>query len=181
MPDDDVNDEQTGEEPSEEGNQNLRQLRQLAKKGEKAEALEAEAAQLRRDLAIARSGIDESTPIGKLFLKGFDGDWSDPDAVKAAAEEAGVPFKDGAKPEGETETPPPEPTGTDERRALAAEANPEDGEEHKHPTVAANEAFKAEMERGRDEDTAMGAWVATKAAAAINGDQRAIYTGPNAV
>jgi hypothetical protein len=47
---------------------------------------EAEIAKLRRDTALAKAGIDDSTPLGRMFAKSYDGDIS-VEAIKAAAEE----------------------------------------------------------------------------------------------
>jgi hypothetical protein len=65
---------------------NLRQLREKAKR---TDALEAENARLVRDLALHQAGIDISTPIGKLFLKAYDGEPT-ADAIRSAAAEYGV-------------------------------------------------------------------------------------------
>lgn len=64
----------------------IRDLEKRAKKGD--EAL-AETAQLRRELAVMRAGVPLDSPIGKLFIKAYDGP-DDPDAIKAAAVEYGV-------------------------------------------------------------------------------------------
>jgi hypothetical protein len=83
------------EPPSPDENRNLQYLRTLAQKGENVdvEAMEAEVSALRQQVAIARTGIDAESPLGKLFLRGYEGDLNDVDAVKATARELGIPFR----------------------------------------------------------------------------------------
>lgn len=59
---------------------------------------EAEMASARRDLAFARAGVDDSTALGRMFVRGYDGEPT-VEAIKTAAEE--IP---GLLPE-----PPPDP------------------------------------------------------------------------
>jgi hypothetical protein len=82
-----------------EGDPNLAKLRELAKKGENVEQMEAELVAVRQDLAVARSGIDSDSPLGKLFLRGYEGDLADVESVKAAATALGVPMKRWEEPE----------------------------------------------------------------------------------
>jgi len=86
------------EPPSPDEARNLAYLRALAKKGENAdlEAKEADVAALRQEVAIARSGIDADSPLGRIFLRGYDGDLTDVEGVKAAAAELGIPLREGA-------------------------------------------------------------------------------------
>ena len=44
----------------------------------------AEAAE--RQIAVREVGIDPNTPVGKMFLKGYEGDWT-PEAIKTQAEQ----------------------------------------------------------------------------------------------
>ena len=86
-----VDDQQEPPIPDEDAN--LHRLRELAKKGENVEQMEADLSSVCQDLAIARTGIDSDSPLGRVFLKGYDGDLTDVDAVKAAARSLGIPFR----------------------------------------------------------------------------------------
>lgn len=80
--------------------EDIKALRKKAKSHDDAVA-RAEAAE--RKLALRDAGIPNS-PLGKLFEKGYDGDWSDIDSLKAAAVEYGI-------------LEPPEPPASEEEQA----------------------------------------------------------------
>lgn len=63
----------------------IKSLRRAANSKKK---LEQELAELRRELAFAKAGIDPSNPKMRYFVKGYDGEMS-AEAVRAAAMEAG--------------------------------------------------------------------------------------------
>ncbi len=72
---------------SEEGQVLDPNIRRELRDGRKHRAQqEAELAAARRDLAFARVGVDDSTPLGKMFVRGYDGDITT-EAIRAAAEE----------------------------------------------------------------------------------------------
>ncbi len=89
-------------EPTDDQQQedHLKVLRKKAKDHDDA-VKRAEAAE--RKLALRDAGIP-NTSLGKLFEKGYDGDWADVEAIKAAAVEYGV-------------LEPPEPEVPEEERA----------------------------------------------------------------
>ena len=150
---------------------NLARLRELARGG--SEAIK-EAAALREELALIRSGISAESKLGAVFLKGYDGDRTDPDAMRAAAAELEIPFRDGFAPA----EPAPEENGTEIRRALAGEdAAVDDGEDHRHPSQIAEGVHRAVMASGKPRDDAEAAYVASIAGAAAAGDSRVIYRG----
>lgn len=64
-------------------------LKVLRKKAKDHDDVVAERDAAKRELALLRAGIPDN-PLGKLFTKGYDGDWSDVDAIKAAAIEYGI-------------------------------------------------------------------------------------------
>jgi hypothetical protein len=110
------------------------QLRDYAKR-QAQKARNAE--NLEREVAILRAGIDTTSPLGKAFVATFEGDFSDKDAIIAAAKELHPDLVKGSAPAttetastGETTTATAEtpgdttmtsepPTGTSERTALA--------------------------------------------------------------
>jgi len=63
----------------------IKSLRRAANSKKK---LEQELAEMRRELAFAKAGLDLGDPKMKYFVKGYDGEMS-ADAVRAAALEAG--------------------------------------------------------------------------------------------
>lgn len=73
-------------------NKDFRAMRAAVKERDK---LQAEIAQLRRESAMREAGIP-STPQGKLFLKAYDGDVTDPAQVRAAAIEYGIISDEGS-------------------------------------------------------------------------------------
>lgn len=162
-----------GETPAgTEENPNLKLLREKAKTADEAtEAL----AKAQREIAVLKSPIDAESPLGKFFFESYKGDLTDADAVLAAANEIGVPMKQGAavvKPEGEVETPP-EPNGTEDRQELAAGA-PADTGVTPDPNKVAKDTFDAAIAAGKTEEAARGEMLQVIAQAGLAGDPRVI-------
>lgn len=91
----DFDDDLDEDAPDQPGN-DVRRLREHIKKLEQdAKAAREKAAgaerlpELERELAFRRAGIDPEDPKAKWLVKGYDGELS-PDAIKAAAAEAGL-------------------------------------------------------------------------------------------
>jgi len=96
--DDDLYDDESGDQPSEpaEAKQQpgwRKKLERDAKVGREAvaaaEQAKAEAAAARKELLLAKAGIDSDKGPGKLFARAYDGELT-LDAIKAAAQEYGV-------------------------------------------------------------------------------------------
>jgi hypothetical protein len=83
-PDDDLNNNDDGQQRPESHD-----IQQLRAKAKRADTVTAENEQLKRELALTKSGVDLSTPLGKLFEKAYDGQPT-AEAVKASAIEYGV-------------------------------------------------------------------------------------------
>src|SRR5581483_4089142 len=66
------------------------ELKERDKRLKESEAAAAEAAELRRERAFRRAGIDPDDPAARYFVKGYDGDLDDLDSIKAAAIEARI-------------------------------------------------------------------------------------------
>lgn len=180
----DTLDQGTDEGQQEQGeNPNLKHLRE---KAERADALEAELAQLRREAAVTKSGIDSEHPLGKFFVEHYDGDISDTEALVAKAKEMGVPLKGAPSFDG-TEQPqqsegrqeqaqrPLEATGTEQRRALAGE-DPNLGEVNEDPRKVARQQAEDAIKAGATFEQAGAHLVSQLAAAAGRGDRRVIIT-----
>lgn len=60
--------------------------RELRDGRKRASDLQKELDQSRREAAFARAGVDDSTPLGRMFVRGYEGDAS-VEAIKTAAEE----------------------------------------------------------------------------------------------
>jgi hypothetical protein len=179
-----------GQEGTQEQGGENRNLAHLREKAERADALEAELAQLRREAAVAKSGIDSDHPLGKFFVEHYDGDISDTEALVAKAKEMGVPIK-GAPAFNGTEQPAPgdsepqpglgenavnlEPTGTQQRRALAGE-DPQLGEVNEDPRKVALQQAEDAIKEGATFDQAGAHLVSQLAGAASRGDRRVIVT-----
>ena len=136
MAKDDETFDPTEVEETTEGMRSLRQAYDRRDKQAREAASKAEA--LERENAALRAGVAADTPLGKGFMATFDGDWNDTEAVLAAARAfhpdvikgtvapatpaEGIPSGETAAPTGAAVTP--EPTGTDQRTALADGAEP---------------------------------------------------------
>lgn len=72
-------------DPNENGNA-MAELREAADRGRTATA---ENDQLKREMAFLRAGIDDSTPLGKMFVSAYDGELT-AEAIRAAALEVGA-------------------------------------------------------------------------------------------
>lgn len=81
-------DEFDGQDEQQE-QQESHDIRRLRERDKLAKKLEKENADLKREIAFTASGIDLTSPTGKLFAKAYDGA-PNVDAVKAAAIEYGV-------------------------------------------------------------------------------------------
>jgi hypothetical protein len=176
-------------------NANIRHLRERA---EAATAAEQRAAAAERKLAIVESGIDVSNPMAAFFVEHYDGDITDTAALVARAKEMGIPVKgdtgdggaeggQGAQQQGEGQQQGQEqgnhnqggqrqvlePTGTEQRRALAGE-DPNLGEVNPNPRKVALEEAEQAIADGATFEQAGGHLVASLAAAAHRGDRRVI-------
>jgi hypothetical protein len=176
-----------GQQAEEGGNANLQYLRDQAAE---AKTLREENAALKRASAIDKAGIDSDHPLGQFFVDHYDGDISDTEALVAKATEMGVPLKgapafDGTEQQGNGQQQGDgtqglaqgavnlEPTGTQQRRALAGE-DPNLGEISPDPRKVALEEAQQAVQDGATFEQAGGHLVGSLAAAARRGDQRVI-------
>lgn len=149
-----------------EGNDNLKDLR---KRADEARKLEQEAAQLKRELAFSKAGIDVDTPVGKMLFKAYDGEL-DKETLTAAAREVGAINDAPATP---NEPSPEERSQSRERADLASEsgtASIQQGD----PFRDAEEAFKDAKRNGDRPEIAFGAALTKVFEAAQRGDTRVI-------
>lgn len=161
MADDDVTQDEHEDEPSKEDG-NLKRLREKAAKADSAE----------RELVFLKAGIDTDTAVGKLALRGYDGDLT-VDAVKAFGTEIGAI---GAAPT----TPAVEIT--DDERALAqdrqilagARTDPVE-DQGEHPALQGVKEFHGAIQRGVPRDNASGHFFDRVFDAAAKGDPRVLY------
>ena len=66
---------------------NLRdEIRKSRSRLKDAQKWEARAQAAEQQIAVRDVGIDLSTPLGKMFVKGYEGDWT-PEAIRTAAAE----------------------------------------------------------------------------------------------
>ena len=156
----------TDEDPAQQENHNLKLLRE---KAERADSLTAQLAQAERKNAILESGIDTSSKVAELFLKSWDGE-NNPEAIKAAAAEYGIPLKGEAPAEVVEELVD---SGTDLRNELA-DGVQVGNEPAPDPNQVALENFKTAIASGATEEKAAGIFFNTLAEAASRGDERVI-------
>jgi hypothetical protein len=93
------------------GEDTIAEIRAAQKRAEKrardAEAAAAETDSLRRELAFAKANVDTESPVGKLFVKGYDGEITQ-EAIEAAWGELNPSGSAG----GTTPPPPTAESGT---------------------------------------------------------------------
>lgn len=145
----------------------IRQMR------ERIEAMDAELKESRsakRELAFIKAGVDTTTKQGQYFMKAYEGDLSDIEALKSEATEVGVlqavpsntPTAEGSTAPGAVNLE----TGSELRQAVASGAVPQDGT-GPSPAMKAQAAYDFVIsQRGTDED-ARAAWIASKAQSAM--------------
>lgn len=175
MADGDTFDE-TGQGEAQDGNHDIRQLREKAKR---TDELEARVAQMERERAIEKAGIDVESGPGQLFLRVYDGE-ADPEAIKSEAAKFGVPLR-GQAQAGETgqaeATPttdaPSEPSGTAERQALANNARSDEVPEA-DPRQASLAAAEEARKQGATFEDEAASFLGVRATAAQNGDPRVV-------
>lgn len=193
MPD---NDDQTPEGDP----QTLEEVRAALKRAEKRakDAADAAAAgqQAQRELTFLRAGVDDSSAVGKLFMKAYDGEM-DVDAIKSSWSElnpgAATPPPAETPPPAADLTPPPSSQGmTPEQIAnlqrsqqlLGSGATPP-GEEPLKPIGPAmmDAAFETQGSRTRPNtgmsDGAANAAFSELFGRAMKGDPEALFKGPN--
>jgi hypothetical protein len=148
-------------------------IRKLEKSGEKASKLEAEKAEMARELAFIRAGVDTETKLGKMFMKSYDGEL-EAEAIKAEAAEVGALKGDVApKP---VETDDGETESSDERSSLGAGANADQFRTgDPDPQEEAVKAGRAAMAKGGTEEDSLGVAFDVIAKAGVAGDKRAIW------
>lgn len=87
MPDDEYTDEELGlnTEVVDTLDPNLRdEIRKSRSRLKDAQKWEARAQAAEQQIAVRDVGIDLSKPLGKMFVKAYEGEWT-PDAIRAAA------------------------------------------------------------------------------------------------
>lgn len=168
-----------GQDPQKEG----KAIRRLREQAEKAGKLQEELDAMKRTEAIRASGIDTESPLGRLFIDAYKGDFKDPEVLKSKALEYGVPVK-GAESAGTPAAPqgsgtPGTPgsaqdTGSQERSALAAGSAADSGEDPDPRTVALAAADAIRENPNAKWDDEATAFLSVLATAATKGDERAV-------
>lgn len=134
-----------------------------------------------RTLAFLRAGVDEESPAGKMFMKAYDGDLADLEALKVAATEVGA-LKATAPP-----APPESSVSPEEAAARAAAAGitgagataggaaPPPKPDPDPIEEAINVGFNGALANGQARDRAMIPVVGAILEAASKGDTRVLY------
>lgn len=159
-----------------EPTQSPAQLREYAERqkerADAAEAALAEAAEAKREIAFLRGGVDPDSPLGKLFVKGYDGDLT-PDAVREAWSTLQPPAPEPpAVDDGPSEA---EAAMEEARTALTSGGVPPGEEPEADPRVAMIDAYNDARSKNQTQDRAQMAGLQVLVNAAANGDERAIY------
>jgi hypothetical protein len=136
----------------------------------------AEAKTARRELAFVKAGIDTSTKLGQLFVKSYDGDIADVEAIKAEAVDLGILQVPSTTGDNAADSDEPGDTSAQERSSLASGATGDDGSGVDPRQTAISRAQEA-MKQGATFEHAAGGFVAELAKAAMSGDQRVVIKG----
>lgn len=177
MPDDQEYDEVESDE-DEGGEQRYvrmtrEDIRKLEKSGAKASELETEKAAMARELAFLKAGVDTESKVGKLLMKGWEGEL-DVEAIKAEASEIGA-LSANATPT-PVEVDDGEAESSDERSSLGAGANADQFRTgDPDPQEEAVKAGRKAMAGGATEEDSLGVAFDVIARAGAAGDKRAIW------
>jgi hypothetical protein len=156
----------------EPGTDNLAELREAAKLGKVATARTSE---LEREIAMLRAGVDTESPVGKLFVKAYDGELTT-EAVAAAATAVGA-IKNVEAPAADPELTPEQQAIDDTRDRLNGNRSGDlalDDGEGPDPLKHALETFQIEKLSIGTENAQHHA-LASVIQAAARGDKRAIF------
>lgn len=143
-------------------------------KREDIQALEAsakagrESANIARELAMVKAGIDTDSPLGKMFFKSYEGDLTK-EALTVSAQEIGLLEVTTKTPEVTQQ----ERTSTQERHQLQTGSVSPD-QNPKHPNQEAVEEAKRVQSEGGTYQDAAAAFIATKVKRFSEGDARAV-------
>lgn len=155
------NQDQTDEKPFVRmKREDIQALEQAAQKAKDMEGVQ-------RELAMTKAGVDTDSPVGKMFLKAYEGELTK-EAVIAAAQEVGLLQKADDTPDLSKE----EKDSTKERQTLNSGATPP-GENPTHPKEEAVANAKRVIEEGGKYEQAAGAYLSTLVGRYAEGDQRA--------
>lgn len=152
-------------------------LRAAADRGK---AAQQEADALRRELAFTKAGVNTDTPIGKLFVKSYDGNLEVDDVKAAWAEVAPAPVADGNTPEPVVTTPTTEQTNETEQRRLLTSGGAGDSPiptPPEDPVARGYDAFHERMQGGDRRETASAEVFGSLFKGASEGDERVLWNG----
>jgi hypothetical protein len=150
--------------------------RDLARKAKDLEATAAERDAAKRELAFLKAGVNPDSAVGKLFVKGYDGEL-DVEKIKAAAAEIPGLITEAAPAEGEL-TPEQEAAAKAEAEQTTARQQLASGNANagtipdRDPRELAVEAVQKARQAGLSEENALSAGLNELVGAAMAGDRR---------
>lgn len=144
--------------------EDLRQLREAAKRASKLSAVE-------RELVMLKAGVDVESPLGKMFVKAYEGELT-PEKVREAWSQV-APLPPSEPPA------PPAPPLTEAEKELAEATAKLTSEQTVEPTtpdpkVSSLEAARKALAEGASLEDAGAVLIASRAKAALEGDKRVI-------
>lgn len=154
-------------------------IRTMEQRLKDARDTQSRAANLERENAMLKAGVDLNDPKGTLFSKGYDGDLT-PDKIREAAVSFGILEASTDPDDTVTEEPPDTPLEPgeeslpDQQRELARGAAQPGETPAPDPYDAAAKIHKEALESGAQEKEAIGAAINSVVNAAHDGDQRVI-------
>lgn len=162
----------------------IRQMRDALKR-EQARASQAEAnaasnAELARENAFLKAGVDLESPVGKMFTRAYDGEL-DADAIKAEAAQVGALLDRSDQPTttpGATSVTPDDIRQTQERQALANDGVPPGLVDDGSDVDPLDEGYRRYHERlaaGARREDAAAEVIDRIIDAAARGDERVLY------
>lgn len=169
------------DDPAEQANNPLREAREAARRQRaRANELETDAARtadVERELAFVKAGVDTDSEMGKIFARGYDGELTK-EAITAAV--AGMNLSAAVAPEQPADAQPEdtvlEPgeadllTGAETLSGQAPNSDPPPAD----PYQEAAKVFNSATEDGMPSDEALGLSFNSLANAAAAGDKRVV-------
>lgn len=158
--------------------------RALARKGEKFDGAVAERDAAQRELAFLKAGVNPDSAVGKLFVKGYDGELTK-EAITAAAADIPDLIVTAEAPAEQTEQLTPEQEAaakaeaeqTQQRQQLASGNTNAGTAPPRDPRELMVEAVDNARKAGRSEDRALAEGFRELVNAAANGDERVRIKG----
>lgn len=145
--------------------------KELREAADRASQYRKERDEARKALAFLSAGVDVKTDLGKLIMRGYEGDLT-PEAIQSFVEALGVTAPAEEPPEEKPEEG--EKNQTKEREELAGDSTPPGAEPEPDPIATGMKDFREDLSQGMTRDDAASEFLKKMFDAASKGDERVI-------